>query len=108
MMRLETPNTYVLSGQIATTVKNASISDTSQGTIAVLVDARGTWILQLSTDQQRAWASSLVGKTRQDAQSSLQQRGIKRTNIQLLGGDGRTLPTNARKIIIKVQPIGGP
>jgi hypothetical protein len=99
---------YVLSGQIATTVKNASISDTSQGTIAVLVDARGTWILQLSTDQQRAWASSLVGKTRQDAQSSLQQRGIKRTNIQLLGGDGRTLPTNARKIIIKVQPIGGP
>src|SRR5262249_16002668 len=56
---------YVLSDQIVAIVKDASISDASQSsTVTVVVDARGTWILQLSTGQQWAWASSLTGKTK--------------------------------------------
>ncbi|HEY4032763.1 MAG TPA: NAD-dependent epimerase/dehydratase family protein [Ktedonobacteraceae bacterium] len=99
---------YALSGQITTTVKDASISDASQGTITVPVEAHGTWVLQLHRNQQQAWANSLAGKNKQAAQSFLlRQNGVKQANIHLQGGDGHTLPTDAKKIIIKVQPIAG-
>jgi len=99
---------YALSGQITTKVKDASISDANQGTITIPVDASGTWVLQLHPNQQQAWANSLAGKTQEAAQSFLlRQKGIKQANIHLQGGDGHTLPTDAKKIIIKVQPIAG-
>jgi len=62
----------------------------------------------LYEDQQRAWANSLAGKTKEAAQSFLlRQKGVKQANIELQGGDDRTLPTDAKKITIKVQPIAG-
>ena len=97
---------YALSGQITTTVKDASISDASQGTITIPVDAHGTWVLQLSRNQQQAWANALAGKTKEAAQSFLLgQNGVNQADIQLQGGDGHTLPTDAKKITIKVRPI---
>jgi hypothetical protein len=99
---------YALSGQITTTVKDATISDASQGTISISIDARGTWVLQLHRDQQQAWANSLAGKSKEDARSFLlRQKGVKQADIQLQGGDGHTLPTDAKEITIKVQPIAG-
>ena len=99
---------YALSSQITTTVKDATFSDASQGTISISIDARGTWVLQLHRNQQQAWANSLAGKSKEDAQSFLlRQKGIKQADIQLQGGDGHTLPTDAKEITIKVQPVAG-
>lgn len=101
-------NAYALSGQIATTVKDASISDASQGIITISIDARGTWVLRSQRGQQQVWANSLAGKSKEAAQSFLlQQKGIKQADIQIQGGDGHTLPTDAKKITIKLQPIAG-
>ena len=99
---------YALSGQIKTIVKDASVSDTDQGTISITVEAQGTWVLPLSTNQQLTWANSLASGTKEAARSFLlRQKDVKQANIQLWGGDGHTLPTDAKKISFKVQPSAG-
>jgi VCBS repeat-containing protein len=99
---------YALTGDIATTVTNAALSDTSGGTVVLTVNAEGVWVYQFSTTQKQVLAKLMINKKKQDVQALLQkQPGVGKVAIHLVGGDGMLFPTDARQITIVVENVAG-
>ncbi len=95
---------YSLVGKIATTMKQALVTNAAQGTITVTIATQGTWSFQFSVAQKQMLATLIAGKTLQQALSLLQaQVGVQQATIKLSQG-GNTLPGDARQISIIVQP----
>src|SRR5262249_9103799 len=97
---------YVLVGQIKTALISAELGN--QGTVVIAVHAEGIWVYQFSDSQKQALASLVASKSQQEAMSLLSaQTGVAQANIQIQGGNGQTLPTDAQKITVVIQLISG-
>ncbi len=97
-------STYVLVGNIATSVVSANISDQQNGTVTITVTAQGKWLYRFTNTQKQTLARMVAGKKKEEAQSILSaQTGIVQANIQLSGGDSVTLPEDASKITVVVD-----
>ena len=106
--RTESDNGYSLVGTITTTITGATITDAQQGTVTIMVSAKGKWVYQFTPAQKQALAKLIAGKKKDEAQSILlMQTGIAKVTIQLSGGDGATLPTDVSKITIDVNNATG-
>ncbi|MBA2679719.1 MAG: hypothetical protein H0U76_15130, partial [Ktedonobacteraceae bacterium] len=98
---------YTLVGKVVT-MQQGQAMDTGQGTITISVMAEGVWAFQFSDAQKAQLAHLLAGKSKSDAQSTLQgQQGVKQANIQLSGGNSNTLPGDPSQITIFVQSVAG-
>jgi hypothetical protein len=98
---------YTLVGKVVT-MQQGQATDTGQGTITISITAEGVWAFQFSNAQKAQLAHLLAGKSKSDAQSILQgQQGVKQADIQLSGGDGKTLPGDPGQITIFVQSVTG-
>ncbi|GAC1481074.1 MAG: hypothetical protein NVS2B12_36180 [Ktedonobacteraceae bacterium] len=98
-----TPNaSYTLANKITTKVLQANVVD-GKGTIALLISAEGVGVFQFSDAQKLELTSLIAGKSEQDAQTILSnQPGISAATINISGGNGHTLPTDAGRITISV------
>jgi VCBS repeat-containing protein len=97
---------YALAGQIKTALVSASPDN--QGGVAIVVQAEGIWVYQFSDSQKQALASLIAGKSQQEAMSLLTtQTGVAEVRIQIQGGTGQALPTDAQKITVVIQPMSG-
>jgi hypothetical protein len=103
----QNPDTgYVLVGNIATTITNAT-ADT-KGIVSLLVNAEGIWVYQFNTAQKQTLMKLIAGKSQTVAQLLLlQQEGVAKTTIQLFGGNGSTLPTDQSQITLAVLSVQG-
>jgi serine/threonine protein kinase len=99
---------YALVGKVVTTQTQAKVSNADQGTIAVPVTAEGVWVFQVSDAQKLALVKLVAGKKKGIVQSLLlQQQGVSKVDIQLVGGDGDTFPRNSGEIKIVVLGVKG-
>ncbi len=99
---------YALVGKVVTTQTQAKVSNADQGTIAVSVTAEGVWVFQVSDAQKLALVKLVAGKKKGIVQSLLlQQQGVSKVDIQLVGGDGDTFPRNSGKITFVVLSVKG-
>ncbi len=99
---------YVLVGSITTNVTSAKLTDQQHSTVTLIVDAQGKWVYQFTDTQKQSMAKLVAGKKKGEAQPMLSaQPGIAQVNIQLSGGDGVTLPTDASLITIEVKNTRG-
>ena len=99
---------YALVGKVVTTQTQAEVSNADQGTIAVSVTAEGVWVFQVSDAQKLALVKLVAGKKKGIVQSLLlQQQGVSKVDIQLVGGDGDTFPRNSGKITFVVLSVKG-
>ena len=99
---------YALVGKVVTTQTQAKVSNADQGTIAVSVTAEGVWVFQVSDAQKPALVKLVAGKKKGIVQSLLlQQQGVSKVDIQLVGGDGDTFPRNSGKITFVVLSVKG-
>lgn len=100
---------YILEN-IATALSNATLTDAEQGTIRLTVNVEGLWIFQFGIAQKQQLARLLTGKTRQVATDLLRREaGVSQVNIQVVKGNGNSLPTypDQINIIISAIPVPG-
>ena len=99
---------YALVGKVVTTQTQAKVSNADQGTIAVSVTAEGVWVFQVSDAQKLALVKLVAGKKKGIVQSLLlQQQGVSKVDIQLVGGDRDTFPRNSGKVTLVVLSVKG-
>lgn len=97
---------FVLVGDIVTKVMQARAD--VRGTITLQVSAEGIWVYQFNESEKQALAKLIAGKSEQDAESLLRRQvGVAKTSIQLVGGDGNTLPANSHQIVLAVLGVPG-
>ncbi len=100
----ELGSNYLQVGNITTTLTSATLTDANQGTITLVVTAKGTWVYQFTDTQKQALAKLIAGKTKNEAQTLLlSQTGIAKASVQISGVSNGTLPADTRKITITVQ-----
>jgi hypothetical protein len=93
---------YALVGNVVTQTSVQSVND---GTVSLLVNAKGLWVYQISKALEQQWAKQIAGKSVSAATSLLQsQPGIHSVTIQ---ASGSTLPTEPTQIAFTVQNIQG-
>lgn len=93
---------YALVGNVVTQTSVQSIND---GTVSLLVNAKGLWVYQINKALEQQWARQIAGKSVSDAKTLLQgQPGIHSVTIQ---ASGSTLPTDPTQIAFTVQNIQG-
>jgi serine/threonine protein kinase len=99
---------YGLVGNIVTTLTQAQVSDTSQGTVTVSVTAEGVWAFQFGDVQKLAPVKLIAGKKKEAAQIlPSQQPGVAHVSITLSSGDRETFPADLSKINIVVLSVQG-
>jgi Baseplate J-like protein len=99
-------NGYVLVGNIATTMTNATADP--KGIVSLLAHAEGIWVYQFNNAQKQMLMKLIAGKSQKVAQSLLlQQEGVDKTTIHLFGGNGSTLPTDQSQITLAVLSVQG-
>lgn len=99
---------YALTGNLVTGITQLSLTNPNKGTLELFVTAEGIWVYQFSDTQKAMLAKLIAGKSKQAAQTLLlQQMGVARVDIQLSGGDGKTLPTDTTQITIDVLTVPG-
>ena len=99
---------YALAGSLVTGVTQVKVTDPTKGTLELFVTAEGIWVYQFSDAQKAMLAKLIAGKSKQAAQTLLlQQMGVAQVDIQLSGGDGKTLPTDTTQITIDVLTVPG-
>ena len=97
---------YALAGNIQTRVTQATVVDTKQGVIALLVSAEGVWVYQISDGQKQDMITMIAGKSKQDALDVLlKQVGVRKVDIQVSESDGATLPLDTSQIALTIQRI---
>jgi hypothetical protein len=97
---------YALAGNIQTRVTQATMVDTKQGIIALLVSAEGVWVYQVSDAQKQDMVTMIADKSKQGALDVLlQQVGVSKADIQVSGSDGATLPLDTGQIALTIQRI---
>ena len=98
---------YLLTGKLITTVTKAAVID-AQGTVSLLIAARGIWGFQFDNMRKPALAKLIAGKSEQQAQTLLlSQPGIAIVGFQFSQLSGNTLPTDPNAITIVVQSAPG-
>jgi VCBS repeat-containing protein len=98
--------TYVPVGDILSTVVK-SVPD-NQGNVQLQVNAQGVWAYQFSAVQRARFASLIVGKSSQDAQTLLlQQPGVHSVTITLTGSGADSVPGDTKHITINVEAVPG-
>lgn len=101
-------SSYAAIGNTVTRIVSEQVTDSQQGTVTIMVDAQGKWLYHFTETQKQSLAKLIVGKQKGEAQSILlEQTGIAQAQIQLSGGNGVTLPTDANRITIVVTSISG-
>ena len=101
-------SSYAAIGNTVTRIVSEQVTDSQQGTVTIMVDAQGKWLYHFTETQKQSLAKLIVGKQKGEAQSILlAQTGIAQAQIQLSGGNGVTLPTDANQITIVVTSISG-
>lgn len=99
---------YAPAGSLVTGVTQVKVTDPTKGTLELFVTAEGIWVYQFSDAQKAMLAKLIAGKGKQAAQTLLlQQMGVAQVDIQLSGGDGKTLPTDTTQITIEVLTVPG-
>ena len=99
---------YALVGNLITSITQVIVTGANKGTLKILINAEGVWAFQFSDTQRQALAKLIAGKSKQAAQTLLlQQAGVTHVNIQLSGGDGKTLPANSTQVNIVVLNMRG-
>ncbi len=99
---------YALAGNLVTGITQVTVTNPNKGTLELFVTAEGIWVYQFSDAQKAMLAKLIAGKSKQAAQTLLlQQMGVARVDIQLSGGDGKTLPTDTTQITIDVLTVPG-
>jgi hypothetical protein len=97
---------YALAGNLVTGITQFTLTNPSKGTLELFDTAEGIWVYQFSDAQKAMLAKLIAGKSKQVAQTLLlQQMGVARVDIQLSGGDGKTLPTDTTHITIDVLTV---
>jgi serine/threonine protein kinase len=97
---------YALEGKVVTSLIKANVLDAKQGTVALTMNAEGTWVSQFNNAQKQSLAHSIAGKTKQVAYTLLlSQNGVLRANIQVSGNNSNTLPADPGRITIVVQGV---
>ena len=95
---------FALSGPVTAHLTQATVVD-NKGTVSLLVDAQGTWVYQITSAQEKAWAQHIKGMSKQAAQDYLQgQPGVSAVTIQL--SSGNTLPTDPNQISFVINAPG--
>lgn len=100
---------YILEN-VAIALSNATVADAEQGTSRLTVNVEGLWIFQFGIAQKQQLARLLAGKTRQVATDLLRREaGISQVDIQIVKGNGNSLPTDPGQIniIISAMPVSG-
>ncbi len=91
---------YTLVGKVTTAITTSTVT---QGTITLIVNAKGLWVFHFSDAQKQALAKLIAGKSKTDAQALLTaQSGVKQADIT-----GSTLPTDPSQITIVVRSVSG-
>ena len=99
---------YALAGNLVTGITQLTLTNPSKGTLELFDTAEGIWVYQFSDAQKAMLAKLVAGKSKQAAQTLLlQQMGVARVDIQLSGGDEKTLPTDTTQITIGVLTVLG-
>ena len=97
---------YVPVGDILSTVVK-SVPD-NQGNVGLQVDAQGVWAYQFSAAQRAHFASLIVSKSSQDAQTLLlRQPGVHGVTITLTGSGADSVPGDTKHITINVEAVPG-
>lgn len=93
---------YVLVGEVVT---ETTVQDVKQGTVSLLVNAKGVYVYQFSTAQKQQLANLIKGLSASQAITKLEsQTGV--TSASIPNGV-TTLPSSASQIMITVQgPTG--
>ena len=98
---------YKLIGKLITTVTKAPVIDT-QGTVTLLIAAKGIWVFQFDNARKSALAKLIAGKSGQQGQTLLlSQPGVAKVDFQFSQLSGNTLPANPNAITIVVQSASG-
>ncbi len=99
---------YALAGSLVVGVPKITLTNATKGTLELIVTAEGVWVYQFSDTQKAMLAKLIAGKSKQAAQSLLaQQMGVANADIQISGGDGKTLPSDPAQITINVLTVPG-
>ena len=97
---------YSLVGKIATMLTHAALIDIAKGIAALTISAEGVWVFQFNDTYKHQLAKSVAGKKKQEVQAFLlSQKGVKQMNIQLVGGDRTTFPTDVSRITVVVEDV---
>ena len=98
------PN-YALTGNVVTAVTQATVIDTTKGTVSLLVRAEGVWVYQFSNTVKQEFANHITNMSQQMAlQYLMQQPGVSSVTIGI--SSGNTLP-DAAHITINIKPVPG-
>ncbi len=98
---------YKLTGKLVTTVTKAPVID-AQGTVTLLIAAKGIWVFQFDNARKSALAKLIAGKSGQQGQTILRsQPGVAKVDFQFSQLSGNTLPANPTAITIVVQSASG-
>src|SRR5436305_1318127 len=92
-------------GLIGAVQVKPTITKVNDGSVNMLVDAKGIWVSQPTDAQKSDWAKLIAGKTPADAISLLQsQKGISKASIQT---NGNTLPSDPNNIVFSMEKVNG-
>jgi hypothetical protein len=96
--------TYILSSRISTRITQVTLTDARHGTLAVLIQARGTWRYQFSAQQRLSMTRHIAGKPVGQALSLIaQEPGVAHTSISVTGG-AQSIPTDPGRIVLTILP----
>ncbi|HEY7415063.1 MAG TPA: hypothetical protein VH593_07710, partial [Ktedonobacteraceae bacterium] len=93
---------YALEGNI---VLQSQVQQVNNDTVSLLVNAKGLWVYQFSTQQKQQLARLIAGKSINSAKAILQaQPGIHAVTVS---SNNATLPTDPSQIAVVVQNLSG-
>lgn len=98
---------YTLVGNVVIIQAQAPTLNNNQ-TLSVPITTEGVWVFQINNANEQALAKLIAGKKRETAQSLLShQPGIAQDQVQLMGGDSDTLPSDTKQIKFVILDVIG-
>src|SRR5258707_4944295 len=92
---------YALVGRVMTTLVSVIVTDPKRGTLTLSIEAEGVWVYRWSPKHLGALAKSIAGTQKQEALVLLlRESEVQRDSIHLSQGEGMTLPSGPRQILI--------
>lgn len=98
---------YVLTGNILTTVTDGTVLSYDQGQASLQVKAEGVWVVLFDAAKKQKVAQLLAGKTQQDARTLLFKTAEVRKLIITTSGFGNALPSSPTDIKFVVMDVAG-
>lgn len=98
---------YKLVSGISIAIGQVTVSDARRGTLAIFMQAQGTWSYQFSPGQRLALARRIEGKPVSDALTLIaREPGVQHTSVQVSAG-AQAIPSDTNRITIVILQVAG-